>query len=279
MRRVLLVMMVTISSIVPAGRAAMAEPGGASITVVGKRTGYVDVRFDEKFQLEDWNSEIDFKGQFAGWLIHPLGQTSELDYDRGDFEGAYMIRKVRPTKPEYDPNLSIVYLPNRTFAPGLYRVYLLADGPAKIRIPMTKGTHSKTIRPTHPTPARWTAEEIPLTAPGVVNDSVSQPLRVTSDSLTLSSIYLYSNAGVTVQNVAACLRDRPEEAPPPEQNCEGGGAIGPVIHAQQDYALEFTYVYPPGAVAPRNYYTFANARAATVDRVMGSGVTIQLQGV
>jgi len=269
--------MVTISAIVPAGRAAVAEPGGPSITVVGKRTGYVDVRFNEKFQIESWTSEIDFKGQFAGWLIHPLDQP--LHYSKGDFVGAYIIRKVAPSKPVYGPHTFSVSHITQTFSPGLYRVYLLADGPAKIRIPLAKGTHSKTVRPTHPTAARWTAEDIPVTAPGVVKDSVSQPMRVSRDSLTFSSIYLYSNAGATVQNVSACLRDIPEEAAPPEQNCEGGGVLGPVIHAQQDYAFVLSSIYPPGAVAPGNYYTFANARAATVDRVMGVGVTIQLKGV
>jgi hypothetical protein len=278
MQRVLLLTVLTMAAIAPAGGAAVADPGGASITLVGTRTSFVDVRFNEKFQLDHFETKIDSKGDFAGWLIHPLGQP--LSYDKGDFQGAYMIRDVAPSNPEYGPNLFSISLRERTFAPGLYRLYLFADGPVKVRIPMLEGATSKTIRPHQRTTARWTAEDIPLIAPRVVADSVSQPFRVKRDSLTFSSIYLYSDDGVTAQQTTqACLRESPEEAPLLEQNCERGGIMGAVSHPLQDYAFVLTYVYPPRSMATDNYYTFAKARAATVDRVMGVGFTIQLPGV
>ncbi len=279
MRRVLLTIVVTIFAVVPAGRAALAEPREAWLTVVGNRTSFIDVRFDEKFKLDDWKTRIDFKGDFAGWLIHPLGQP--LDFDDGDYDGAYMIRDVAPSNPEYGPNLFSISFGERTLAPGLYRVYLFADGPAKVHIPMLEGATSKTIRPHQRTTARWTAKDIPLVAPRVVADGVAQRFRVTRDSLTFSSIYLYSDDGVTAQQTTqACLRESPEEAPLLEQNCEGpGGIMGVTSHPLQDFAFVLTYVYPPGSMATDNYYTFAKARAATVDRAIGLAFTIRLPGL
>jgi hypothetical protein len=273
MRRVLLAIVMMIGAITPAGRAAMADPATASLTIVGSRTSYIDVRFDQKFELGFRSAEIDFKGDFAGWMIHPLDEP--LDYDKRDFIGSYVIKDVGPGDPEYGPNQFWMTLYDRVFSPGRYRVYLLADGPTKITVPFTKGGSSKVLKPVRATSARATAKDIPMTGPKIVNGSVSQPFRVNSGSITFSSIYFFSQEGATVQDTGACLR---EEAEPSAdmQNCEGGGAVGYVIHAQQDYVFTFTSVYPPGAVPTQKYYSYASARATAVDRAIGVAFTIDI---
>jgi hypothetical protein len=273
MRRVLLASVLLISVIAPTGRAAMAKPDPASITVTGSRTSYVDVRFDEKFRLDPWSAGIEFKGRFAGWMIHPLGEP--LEYDKDDYIGSYMFRDVGPGDPEYGDQLFTITLAERTFSPGRYRVYLFADGAAKISVPLTEGTRSKTIRPVKGTTARLAVNDIPMAAPKVVNDSISQPLRVSSNSLTLSSAYLFAQEGATVQAVGACLREEAEPSPD-QQNCEGGGVTGYLVHPQQDYVFILTSVYPPGTVKSAEYYSYASARATAVDRAVGVGLTIDL---
>lgn len=273
MRRVLLLIVLTVGTLLPAGRAASADPVAASITVTGSRTSFVDVAFPEKFVLDERGSEIDSGGRFGGWMLHPLGGSP----DKGEIAGAYTIDEVAPTDPAYGPTLFTVNTQPTTLPAGRYRVYLLADGPTEVRVPLLEGKFSKTIRPAKATGARWTAADIPLTAPGVVNDGVSQPLKVTRDSITFTTLYLYSEEGATVQNVFACLRDTDTEAPPTEQNCEGGGWLGYVLHPQQDYLFTLNSIYPPGSIDTGTYFAFAKARATKVERVMGVGVTVDFR--
>ena len=277
MRRILLAILLLVGAMVPGAAAALEESTSPSISIVGKRTSFIDVRFDKSFSLDEGSTKITTRGEFAGWLIHPLGRPAS--YGDGDIGGAYMLRDVAPTDPQYGPHLFTMYIGEQTFPAGRYRIYLLADGPAEIRIPMLQGATSKRLRPIRATGARWTAKDIPLVAPGVVKDSVSQPIRVGRRSLTFNSLYLYSEEGATIQDTQSCLRDRTEEAAPPEQNCEGGGWLGSVLHARQDYEFTLTYTYPPGSVAAGKYYAFAKARATAVNRVMGVGVSIDLRGV
>ena len=276
MRRVLLAIVLTLGAVAPAGRAALAAPGAASITLTGARTSFVDVRFDREFSLDERSTEIDSEGRFGGWALHAL------DAPKGDekpaIAGAYVLQDVAPTAPEYGPHVFTLNTGEVTFPAGRYRVYLLADGPAEVRVDFAKGGVTKTLHPKRATGARWTAADIPFTAPGVVNDSLSQPLRVNSNSLTISSLYLYSEEGATVQSVTTCLRDQ-AEAPPAEQECEGGGWAGYVIHAQQDYVFNLNTIYPPGSIEGGQYFAFAKARATKVERAIGLAVSIDLRGV
>ena len=277
MRRTLLAIVLVISAIGPGAGTASANGPSPSISITGKRTSFVDVRFNKSFSLDQRATKIDARGKFAGWVIHSLGRPTS--HGGADVAGAYMLKDVAPTDPQYGPHLFKMNLGEATFPAGQYRIYLLADGPAQIRIPVLKGAISKNLRPTRATGARWTAKEIPLAAPGVVKDSVSQPIRVGSRSFTVNTLYLYSDEGATIQDTQSCLRDRAEEVAPPEQNCEGGGWVGSVLHAQQDYVFTLNYTYPPGSIAAGTYFAFAKARAAGVNRAMGVGVSVDLRGV
>ena len=277
MRRVLLAIFLILGAIAPAGHAAVADTAAApSLTLKGTKTSFVDVSFAEKFSLDEQSTEIDSKGRFAGWALHPLGPKAG-DEDL-DIVGAYELDDVAPTAPEYGPHQFTLNTGDVTLPAGRYRVYLLADGPAEVSVSFAEGGVTKTLRPRRATGARFTAADMPMTAPGVVNGSLSQPLVVTKDSLTISSLYLYSEEGATVQSVTACLRERAEdEGPSVEQECEGGGWAGYVVHAQQDYVFNLNTIYPPGTIPAGRYYSFAKARASQVERAIGVGVTIDLR--
>jgi hypothetical protein len=277
MRRVLLAIVLTIGAVAPAGRAALASPASPLLTLTGTRTSYVDVEFDAAFSLDEESTKIDSGGRFGGWAIHSLARRA--GDDDWAIAGAYLVEDVGPTAPKYGPHLFTLNIGDVTFPPGRYRVYLLADGATAVRVRFSEGGASKALRPRAVTAARWTAADVPLTAPGAVNGDLSQPLQVNRDSLTISSLYLFAEEGATVQSVTTCLRDRRAEVVSIQQECEGGGWAGYVVHAQQDYVFNLNTVYRPGSVETGKYFAFAKVRATKVERAIGVGVSIDLRGV
>lgn len=160
-RRVLLVLSLLLV-VGPAGRAAVAAPQPQFITLVGSQTAYVDVRFDEKFRLDEGSTKLSYRADFAGWLIRRLGEP--VDIDNGNITGAYAIREVGPPgSPPHVHPAGLRPYQDKPLAPGLYRVYLLADGPATVRIPIVSGAAPQTIRPLRPTTARVAATELEVT--------------------------------------------------------------------------------------------------------------------
>ena len=276
MRRTLCTLMAAGSlllSLVPEG--SFASPpvkDGGSISITGQRTAYMDVKFDEKFTLDEEATSIDSDGTFAGWMMHRLGQ--DFDISKGNVAGAYVISDIVPPDEVEESFLFNVGFKSKNLAPGTYRVYLLADAPTRIEIPIAKGASSMKLRPTHRTDAIATTVDLAVTA-GSVNDTKYTPVEVTNNTMTVSHLFFSAGQGITVQDVQACVKQEMD----PVEGCEEGGIAGYVIHPLQTYLFALSSYYEPGVLAPGDHYAFQRAIAGVVlERVVGASLSVELKG-
>jgi hypothetical protein len=131
-----------------AGLVAAAPPATAVGTLVltGSRTAYVDVTFPSPPQLGA--AEYDTRGRYAGYYIEPLFDTGQsrslVDGFRGGevrFTGLSAGGRVPAVRLGRGPG-------NMKDEPtGRYRVYLIADGPATVTIPLMSGSRSYHLKP------------------------------------------------------------------------------------------------------------------------------------
>lgn len=273
MRRVLVLILLGAMAGGP-GRAALAARNPEFITLTGKRTAYVDVRFESKFKVDEWATKLDFGGRFAGWAMHRLGEP--IDLTNGNLTGAYAIKDAHSQDRPYVLPVGFRALEDDSLAPGVYRIYLLADGPTRVQVPITKGAEAMALRPLRPTTARVTAAELDVAPVGVVPRSTNySPVSLRDDVLAASIVYFHAEPGVTAQDVQACIAKENEG---PLQNCEGGGIAGQVLHPTQSYDFSLSTWYEPGTLEAGDHFAFHKVTAATVDWVVGASLTLQLQG-
>ncbi len=243
-----------------------------TISISGSRTSYVDVRFDRGFTLDAFRSDIAFDGSFGGWFMHRLGE--KIDLSDGNARGAYDIAAVGPTADGSDPYRLLIGFGGSKLDPGLYRVYVLGDGPVSVHIPVEENHAVRSIRTFTQTGARTATMDLPVNDAGVVNDRKHVPIRIGRRSLTITTLYFHAGPGATVQDVQTCIKEQRENG-----NCEGGGIAGQVVHAFDTYDFSLSYMYPPGVLAPGDYFTYYKATVAGVERVVGSSLKIRLSGI
>ncbi len=243
-----------------------------AITVSGSRTSYTDVRFTEGFTIDALRSEVEFDGSFGGWFMHRMGE--KIDLSDGNARGAYDIASVGPTADGSDPYRLLIGFGGPKLDPGLYRVYLLGDGPVSARIPVDEAHAARSIRTFSRTSARVATVDLPVNEAGVVNDRKHLPIHIGRSSLTITTLYFHASPGATVQEVQTCIKEEPGN-----DSCEGGGIAGQVVHAFDTYDFSLSYMYPPGVLEPGDYFTYHKATVAGVDRVVGSSLKIRLRGI
>jgi hypothetical protein len=206
-------------------------------------------------------------------MMYRLGEPFSVS--KGNVAGAYVIRDVVPPDEALDSFHFNIGFRSKNLAPGTYRIYLLADAPANIHIPIVKGAATTRLRPRFRAKASATTAELAVIA-GAVNDTKHTPVRVTDNTLTISTLFFSASQGATVQNVQACVKKEME----PAAGCEGGGIAGYVIHPLVGYTFSLSTFYEPRILDPGDYYAFQRATAGVVvQRAVGASLSVELKGV
>ncbi|HEV2757399.1 MAG TPA: hypothetical protein VG318_16660 [Actinomycetota bacterium] len=242
------------------------------MTMTAPRTGYVDIRLRKPFTVDALASEIAFDGSFGGWFMHRMGE--KIDLGGGNAAGAYDIADVSPSGPGSAPHRLLIGFQNSELARGLYRVYVLGDGPVSVRLPVGEEHAARSIRTLSHTRARAATVELPVNEAGAVNDRTHVPIRIGQNSLTITTLYFHAEPGATVQDVQTCIKAEPEDG-----SCEGGGIAGQVLHAFDTYDFSLSYMYGPGVLTPGSYFTYHKATVAGVERVVGASLKLRLRGI
>jgi len=105
------------------------------LTISGDGAGYVDVRFDTQVTFESQWSRYTTTGRVAGYYVRGVGAAWDAPYAH-----AVSVRDFG------------VAAGSSALPPGTYRVYLVADGRASVRIHVRGLRHDLSVRVAHRRP-------------------------------------------------------------------------------------------------------------------------------
>jgi len=273
MRRTLTLLMVALllvtSTMVAAGPSAAADQPNAAIRLSGERTAYTDVTIDRPTTLDRVTSRFDYEGEFAGWVAHPVGRS----FGDADMVGAYVKDGVG-----YDSDGRRVVMPiggniKGELAPGTYRFYLLADGPAEITIPIVTGISSMALEPVRHVRARLHEVAVPVAGHAVVAGTTRIPITVTPDRLTVNSLTLFSDPAVAVGHTSSCVRRLGTATP----ICEDTADQSLVQCAAQSCYTTISTSYGPGTLEAGQHEAFHSATMTLVHQVVALVLQVDLQ--
>lgn len=260
----------------------------------------VDVTFSRTVTIDPEAVRVSGGNRFAGFYLHPLAGPLL------DGTGALFVHGYRlPSVP------SVRWLPMplglgdfgqaypRKIPAGRYRLYVLADAPVDIRVPVT-GSTTRTIRATRRVRVAYagkdvTAEVLPrqagTAAPGILTTRL--PITLPSNSnLTLTTVQVLSRgtfythhysqpascigrSGLVAGDFTSC-RDEPKDGPGAafHRGQYTFSSIPPHVGVFED---ETNSVYYPGRLTSGNktaHYTFAMAN--NIERVFVAALSIGL---
>ena len=223
---------------------APASADGATLVLTGKQSASVEVTFAASTTLDLGHMETTGAGRFAGMYAEAL--STPVEQQRA---GAMVFRDVHePGSPGYVFPLSGSL--SRTLDAGRYRLYLLADGPTRVRVPISGG-RSLQLRPSRPVATAVASDPDILVSP--IKATNVQPLKITgARSLNLSAL-LVGGFRAYAGQIATCLRR-------PESECGSGtnsGVDGPFTGAAvdpvEDFGMAWSVNYQPGTLGPGRY--------------------------
>jgi hypothetical protein len=226
----------------------------SSITLTGSHTAYVDVEFDHTLKLELGRSRMDYNGDYAGWMMHRVGGS--LGGDAAKVLGGYVIRDaVAPGQSAARPNSTIGFGTVAVKA-GTYRIYLVADGPTEVRIPIASGSPSLSLAPTTETTSAADVVDFTVGQGGVINEEKRTPVHVGPTSFGVSLAAIYSSAGTTAHSIDTCFAAPGAECEPPVPT--SGAIVGDSEGSSASYASH----YAPGELAAGDYEAVQTIKTA-----------------
>lgn len=246
------------------------------VALTGDRSVYVDVAVDGPLLLDELKTTIAFDGSFAGWLAHRVGEPFAAG-PGGKTTGAYTYRHI--TRPgESTSRVWGIGLNHEALPAGVYRFYLLTDGPAEIRIPVIQGMQSTELlteeTPGTPTSAAAVAADLPFIGPAAVNATRRGPIDITPNTFVIVQVYSYVGPGATYQEVRACIRLSSEVV---GTTCPG--IAGPVLHPAQDLEVSFRLSYDPGYLDHQqdwDVYKSAHLASPQPQRIIGAHLQVEV---
>jgi hypothetical protein len=216
-----------------------------AIVLVGGRTTYVDVTFDRPVTVRELGTKIAYKGSYAGWLIHAVGEN----FDRpGDpVAGGFVIKGLLPPHYPQDP-IDFGPVVNPTLEAGRYRLYLLTDGFARVTIPTDGLGRTLSLKPSKRTNSHADAEELDLSLGNAGSAEGRFPVEADPSTLSVSIIAFYSRRGANVNNLDACFTKRGKE-------CDGsyGGTGYTFALLPDDWGVVWMVAYLPGLLRDGKY--------------------------
>ena len=203
------------------------------------------------------------KGRFGGFYLEP--ESGDEAATPGRSIGVVVLDEVHaPNEPPFPLPLSD---PGGTVRAGRYRIYLIADGPAQVKIPID-GSGSRRVAVTRPANASALVEQLPVSAVSVEG---MQPITLARRSVSLSTILVGRFRGY-VGTIGACLAET-------ESTCPGadGAYTGFFVSPIDEVNFSWTVFYKPGAKPAGNYDARQTAtNAAGITYGIGATFTLSL---
>ena len=110
---------------------------GDTLNIKGYSSSYVDVELAETILVRVAETHVATEGEYGGFRVESLSG--------GNVAGAVSVPAFDATGQPFGPLL--VSRPDVKLEPGPYRVYLFADGPTVVRVPLSGATRSLRLRP------------------------------------------------------------------------------------------------------------------------------------
>lgn len=236
---------------------ATAAPQG-TITLQGNTSAWAMIDIPRDVTIDARGITATGGGRFGGFYVDFGGQENL---------GAVWLRDYHmPGEP--GGHVSGLDIHSGNVSRGRYRIYLVADGPMTVRIPVT-GMTSRTLRPTNRTTASVSVQHLPVRGFRVEG---RQPVTAAKRSVSFSSI-LIDDTQVMVGSIAVCLTK-------PEGYCDSGGWDNArhafFVSPQGPYTFGFTIMYSPGVKAGRFDAVQSAENVAGIKHAVGASFTLAL---
>lgn len=248
-----------------------AAPARPSLTVVGNRTAYADITLAHRADLDLSHATLTGGGRFVGLYVETLDKPVADRSEPGARFGIVRIRDYHPTG-EAAPTLM---LGDAWLAAGRYRVYLVADGAATVRVPLS-GSPTLKVRAVRPT------EAAAVVAPDILVNQLEannrQALRVTGRrSISFSSITVGRFRAFAGQ-IAACMALPGQDCGTATARGADGTYTGWFVSPLLEREFMFTLGYEAGVLPAGSYDAVQQAvNAATLQLAVGAAFTLALR--
>jgi hypothetical protein len=162
---------------------------------------------------------------------------------------------------------------SRTLSPGRYRIYLLADGPTELVLPV-HGSTERRLRPSRV--ARVAFAQRADILKSAIEAENAQPLTLVGARTVSLSTILIGRFRAYVGEVGACLRLAEAECGSTTRGGDGS-YTGYVVSPLSDIDMSFTSSYAPGALKPGRYEAYQAAlNATTLKYASGAALSLSL---
>jgi hypothetical protein len=207
-----------------------AAPSG-TLTLTGSTSAWTTLDVPAGVGLDTEQTEVAGRGRFGGFFV---------DTDERHQTGVIWLRGFKPPG-EPGEVMNGLGPGNGELPRGRVRIYLVADGPTTVRIPVT-GMASRTIRPGNRTTAAGSVQE--LRHGKRIARLGRQPVNAARRSVSMSAILL-DDTQVFVGTISVCLTR-------PEGKCDSGGMdsgrAGWYVNPYGAYPFIWEVAYAPGVI-------------------------------
>jgi hypothetical protein len=240
------------------------------ILLSGAYSAYVDVSFAKSVKVREMESVATTKGRYAGFFLYRLGQRPVPDTKSNSAGSLYSPRlaSVAPGRP------AIPFGFRDTLAAGRYRIYLFADGPTTVRVPITGLARSLRLAPR--TRVRSgidvrDASAVTHTAGNAV-DGITEPVTVGPHTWVVSNLETYYTGipNAFVEQLEACVTATGTSDCPTAVTGYGESV-------EFEVAVDVVWHVPPGDLPPGRYVALQKRLgASTGSRVTGAAFWFDL---
>ena len=246
----------------------------ATLVLTGKQSASIEVTFAASTTLDLGHMETTGAGRFAGMYAEALNTAVDQQPGGSDQRaGAMVFRDVHePGSPGYV--FPLIGSLSRTLKAGRYRLYLLADGPTQVRVPISGG-RSLQLRPSRPVVTAVASDPDILASP--IKATNVQPLKVTgARSLNLSAL-LVGGFRAYAGQIGTCLRRPENECGSATNSGADGPFTGAAIDPVEDFGMAWSVTYQPGTLGPGRYEAYQGAvNAAGLKFASGAAFSLSL---
>lgn len=241
------------------------------LTLQGSRTAWVDITLSKKVTLDYDKTTFQGGKQFVGFYAEDLRRPPAERFQEGHTLGAVQLRDFHgPGAPGITQNLSPGV--SRMLEPGRYRFYLLADGPAVMRLAFQDGAQL-TVRPRNPASAAAAVRT--SIAKNALEAANAQPLLVSGQrAVVTSTIMLGPVRRAFVGGIHACVARSAECG---DYGVDAGSFPGFVIYPLGEFDLVYGTLYLPGVIKPGQVTARQGAQnATTIEYASAAAFTLSL---
>jgi hypothetical protein len=232
--------------------------GTGEILITGGRTAYVDVTLRSPVTIDVPASSMVSRGTFVGFYAESLDRPTGDRYAQGSAAGLVTIRDYHP--PGAEGGTLDLLSGSRTLNPGRYRVYLIADAKASVRL-VTSGSDKIRLTPSRPATARAAVRTDILQNPLVASNSQSLVVP-SSRSIAFSSVVV-GKFRAFVGTISACFALPGKDCGSATTGTGDGSATMELVSPTTDLTFRRTTIYAPGALRAGTYDTLQDSMNAT----------------